>query len=423
MTKIQTAKKYFVLSLSVILLIAFLTQCNSSSQPTASSSNIAPSNTSSVTDASDTTSVTSNITYPSNYDLLPYEEKMSVIGHDFYIDEYKYVRDSALNVYTENGFSFVLLSDTHIDYEGGEQPERPVIEREIETILELAKTAKIDCVILGGDLIHGTGGHFASVTELEFFASKFKDCAVPVLVARGNHDPNDYHGDVCNVNFIIDQTEWVDTLVDPVSKGKAVHDPNNPKSSYYYMDFPEKKTRVIVIDCYNYPVVSTKVFGISDWRAETWDSKADIEQWDWLASEAISADLDGWKYVLASHTPITSSHGFPASDIVKEIVSALNNGSKYTLSNGTVVNYSNYNSYIPLAINGHTHVSSSKQNEDGKYLQIGVGSGKVSNRRKFGDISEATFDLISLSDHGQAYRFDFGAGKDEQFDISKYIKQ
>lgn len=374
---------------------------------------------------------------------MSYEERYnSILPH--YVEEYKTVRDNALSVHTEDGFSFALLSDTHIDYKGGAQPERPVIEREIDTILELAKTAKIDCVILGGDLIHGTADQTSSTVDLKYFANAFKDCPVPVLVTRGNHDANDYHGKPCAMFHIITQEMWTDILLDPVSKNLAVHDPNNSKSTYYYVDFPEKKTRVIVLDCYNYPVVSTDGRNC-DWTAETWSANHGIEdtQIDWLAGVAISAELDGWNYVISSHAPLVGSEGFGGRDKVVKVLSHLNNGYTYTLSDGRVIDYSTYNSYAPLSVNGHTHVNAFMCNDVEKFVQIGVGSGKVSYYeskldyyansytadwvyhpyRQFGDITEATFDVITLSDSGQANRFAFGAGEDNHFDISSYIKK
>ncbi len=346
-----------------------------------------------------------------------------------------------------------MLTDTHIDYvkklaeaddwykgkPGEYYTERYLIEREVEHVIELANTSGIDCVVLGGDLIHGTASYESSIADLKYFASIFiEKCKVPVYVNRGNHDTNDYHRLVdgkCYVNNIINQEEWVDILVDPLSQNTAVHPQNNPKSTYYYVDFEDKKTRMIVLDSYNYPVFSDNQ-GFAVWCAETWTG-IDNEQLIWLAETALDKTKDGWTYILSSHAPVIGTESFKGSDKVREILKVFNNRSKVTVC-GVNFDYTDVTDIkLPLSISGHTHVGSTRFFNEGDHIAINTGSGKISyypdrlytntdnqiyfhDKRYEGTYNEAKFDIVSLGVDGTVTRISFGSGIDEIYEKADY---
>lgn len=374
----------------------------------------------------------------------------------YYSEEYADTRAKLTNSQNADTFSFIVLSDTHIDYtftldksNGGQYwylgqsgetyVERHVIEREIAAVIEMANTTDVDCVILGGDLIHGTSSYAKSVADLEYFAEMFKKCHVPVLANRGNHDTNDYHNlsnNKTKVENVIDQATWNDILVDDLSKNTAVHDKNNPESTYYYVDFESKKTRLIVLDAYNYPVLAD-ANGYSVWRAETWTGMEDA-QLRWLAQVALDAEKQGWTYVLSCHAPIVGPETFGNSGLVQKIVTAFNNKTTTTV-NGWTVDYTNATGNIPFSVSGHTHISSTRYFEDADHIAINTGSGKISyypqkdytdtdtvtyqqNVRYEGDYTEALFDAITYNKNGTVSRICFGANTDEVYEKSDYVK-
>ncbi len=359
---------------------------------------------------------------------------------DFYKPELEDTRNKLKEVQTEDSFSFLFITDTHIDYTGGKMPERYAVQREMAALVELANTTDIDCIIFGGDLIHGTSSYDSSMKDLQYFVDMLSAAGVPTYAVHGNHDTNMYHGNPCPVGYGIDQEDWTTKLVDPLSRNTAFHDPTDPYSTYYYVDFPEKKTRLITIDPYNNPFTSSD--GVNyDYYTETWNH-VDQKQLDWLAGTALSADNDGWQYILLSHAPINTSETFGQSSDVDKIISAFNNGLTYTLSDGTVVDYSDCTSYMPICYSGHTHINAFKYNDQSKFIDINTGSGKVSyypqnvdyyaNKfvadwvnhpyRDFDSITEATFDAVNISPSGTVNRFAFGASEDNIFDISSYKK-
>ena len=217
-------------------------------------------------------------------------------------------------------------------------------QREIAMVIEMANTTDVDCIILGGDLIHGTYGHNSALGELNYLAQVFQKAKVPVISARGNHDNNDYHGKPCALQHIITNEEWTTTLTTPLAKGvETVHDEDDPYSTYYYMDFPEKKTRVITLDAWNYPIITTD--GVhSVYSAENgWEMYGDNAQVEWFAKVALDAELQGWNYVLSTHAPIAgNSYSGNSSNthLIREIITAFNKKTSVNVY-GTTMDYSN----------------------------------------------------------------------------------
>lgn len=437
--------KFVAVVLSVTILTVFCTQCQRATNDT-------PEQNSSVESI-----VSKEITVEEDDNEGEEENEMesveSFVVNPIYEEEYNdtYTKVKAL---TDAGdFTCIMLTDTHIDYikrlaegddwykgkAGEDYTERYLIEREIEHLIELANTSGVDCVVLGGDLIHGTSSYESSIADLKYFAKEFTEkCKVPVYVIRGNHDTNDYHRLVdnkCYVNNIITQEEWVDILVDPLSGNTAVHPDYDPKSTYYYVDFEDKKTRLIVLDNYNYPVLSDNE-GFAVWRAETWDG-LEAEQLLWLAKVALSTEKQGWSYILSAHAPMVGTEKFKGGEKVQQIVKAFNNRESVTVE-GVVVDYSNVTDCsIPLSIGGHTHIGSTRFIKDADHIVINTGSGKISyypervytdsesqinyhGKRYEGTASEAKFDIISLSSDGTVSKVSFGFGVDEVYERKDY---
>ncbi|MBQ3551030.1 MAG: metallophosphoesterase [Clostridia bacterium] len=370
----------------------------------------------------------------------------------YHSEEYEDTRNKLLKTQNDGTFSFLVLTDIHIDYVktvadgeywyttpvGGKLPDRPNIEREIAMVIEMANTTDVDCIILGGDLIHGTNSHANSMADLNYLAQVFQKAKVPVIASRGNHDNNDYHGKPCALEHIITNEEWTTTLIDPLAKDTlAVHDTeNDPYSPYYYMDFPEKKTRVIVLDAWNYPIISTD--GIhSTYSAENgWEMYGDNAQIEWFAKVALDAELQGWNYVLSTHAPIVGSMSGSSSNagLLRNIITAFNNKTTIDVF-GTTMDYSNYDGQMPLNVSGHTHIQSWRTLGD-DHVAVNTGSGRfayytddgttdTATEKQYqpvrweGTYSEACFDAVVYDPAiNTIQRFNFGNRPDNKFVIT-----
>ena len=369
----------------------------------------------------------------------------------YHSEEYEDTRNKLLKTQNDGTFSFLVLTDIHIDYVktvadgeywyttpvGGTLPDRPNIEREIAMVIEMANTTDVDCIILGGDLIHGTNPHASSMADLNYLAQVFQKAKVPVIASRGNHDNNDYHGKPCALEHIITDKEWTTTLIDPLAKDTlAVHDENDLYSPYYYMDFPEKKTRVIVLDAWNYPIISTD--GIhSTYSAENgWEMYGDNAQIEWFAKVALDAELQGWNYVLSTHAPIVGSMSGSSSNanLLRNIITAFNDKTTIDVF-GTTMDYSNYDGQMPLNVSGHTHIQSWRKLGD-DHVAVNTGSGRfayytddgttnTATEKQYqpvrweGTYSEACFDAIVYDPAiNTIQRFNFGNRPDNKFVIT-----
>ena len=370
----------------------------------------------------------------------------------YYGDEYEDTRNKLLKTQNDGSFSFLSLTDIHIDYVktiadgeywyttpvGGTLPDRYNIQREIAMVIEMANTTDVDCIVLGGDLVHGTSSHSSSMADLNYLAQVFQKAKVPVTASRGNHDNNDYHGKPCALEYIITDEEWTTTLLTPLAKGvETVHDENDPYSPYYYMDFPEKKTRVIVLDAWNYPLITTDGYH-SVYAAELdWQMYGDNAQVEWFAKVALDAELQGWNYVLSTHAPITGNDSGNSSNanLIRNIIRAFNNKTTINVF-GTTMDYSGYDGQMPLNISGHTHIHSWRLLDD-VLVVVNTSSGRLAYYpdttirdtatqkdyhpvRYEGTYSEACFDAVVYDpETDTVQRFNFGNCPDDKFVITE----
>ena len=368
-----------------------------------------------------------------------------------YNEEFNDTVKKAKSLMTDTAFCALLMSDAHIEYAGGLEPERPGIMRQVGVIQALAKEIGADAIMLGGDILHGTNSHEGAMNDLNLYAEALKDAPVPVLPARGNHDDNGYHSaqkppeithydpHYCPISYIVNQQMWVDTLVDRVCKDKAIHDANDPKSTYYYADFPDKKVRMIFLDAYDYPYVASNGFHL-DCASEGWNHVPD-HQIKWLCDVALDTTKDGWNFIACSHAPFKNFGSFGNRDEIMGIFSAFNNREIYKNERiGIIKDWTKATASAPLQLFGHTHLTVTKNCALEKMQLIGVGSAKVSFYQKpipnllahgdydfaempervAGNYTEANIDVI-IMDKGKINKIRFGAGIDQTFDVCDYM--
>lgn len=342
-----------------------------------------------------------------------------------------------VNQIPDKKFSFVYATDLHVDFKENQK----VVWPQCEAMVEIANRANVDCVILGGDLLHGISSKEDSLTYLREYTTIFNNAKIPTYVTRGNHDDNAYHNDPwippydnkrVPHKYIVWDYDWNREILEPLARGNAIHDLKNPESSYYYVDYPEKKIRVIFLDAYAYP--EEKNGDLSVWSAEGWDRFSDW-QLKWFAETALDTSKEGWTYILSSHGALID--GFvtgPCSNatIPYEIIKAFHAKRKYANKELDInVDYTNVKSNMPLHIFGHTHLDGYHYDKDVNMLMINTGVCAVSEydcslatvdycvspKRQKGTITEALFDVIIVCENGTIHRIRFGAGEDQQFKV------
>ncbi len=368
-----------------------------------------------------------------------------------YNEEFADTVKKAKPLITDTSFCTLLMSDAHIEYSGGIEPERPGIMRQLDAIKALADEIGADAIMLGGDILHGTNSHEGAMNDLNTYAEALKDAPVPVLPARGNHDDNGYHNSnkppeikgydphYCPISYIVNQQMWTDTLVDRVCKGKAIHADGDPKSTYYYADFDDKKVRMIFLDAYDAPYISSNGEHI-DTASEGFNHVPD-HQIKWLCDVALDTSKDGWNFIACSHAPLKNFGTYRNHKEIMEIFSAFNNREIYKNERlGIIKDFTKATASTPLQLFGHTHLTVTKSCKQEKMQLIGVGSAKISfydqdiprllaygdydygemHPRKAGDFTEANIDVV-IMDKGVIHKIRFGAGVDQRFDVADYM--
>lgn len=364
----------------------------------------------------------------------------------YYNEEFEPLRDG-FRLIQQGNFSYLYITDLHIDYVKSKDdiPSEPAVLRSIKALIEIANTTDVDCIILGGDIIHGTSSKEISIEKFRQYVRYFKEANVPVFVTKGNHDSGDYSSgygypsynpNCVKIQGIISLEEWYSEIVVPLAGDRIVHDSRNAHSTYYYIDFPEKKTRLIITDCYDAPFAQNGKFLFD--AAESWRMYS-TRQIHWLIEEAYDASLDGWTFIQAGHAGMWGeiSSCYNVSE-VNALISAFNNHTVYENKRlGIIKDYSGNTSQNPLYIFGHTHTDSYKKFADGKFLAVNTAHAKVlgtgdnltkvtdwsaNPERQTGTLSEALFDAAVYGYDGTFTRLRFGAGIDQTLDIKDYLK-
>ncbi|CAM4481433.1 3',5'-cyclic AMP phosphodiesterase CpdA [Paenibacillus endophyticus] len=234
---------------------------------------------------------------------------------------------------TDDTLNFVFITDLH-HRKGGNMLRSATMIQQVASLLPL------DFIVCGGDIsINGPKSEVIAAQKEIVEALAASDA--PLLMVKGNHDDNsiyDYElhsGSAANVVYP-DESRGI-TLA-PV-QGKAKFNRNHPSGLYYYMDFPDKKTRVIVLDCTDIPYTHTDN-GTLTYNGQ-WDYAFSNSQMNWLADEALAlVGKAGWRVLLASHIAITQDGIFGADHSVRNgsalwgIVKAFREGNCFSSEGG-----------------------------------------------------------------------------------------
>lgn len=354
-----------------------------------------------------------------------------------YEAEYADTKSKIIENTTDDSLNFLFMTDMHIDL----LDMHDCIIRQCNAVVELARETCIDFVLLGGDIIHGISDKSRNFELFEEYVELFGKIDIPVIAVRGNHDDNAYHNknkpaDIKGFSWehiptdcIISAQEWSQRVADPLSKGKAVKDEQNADSSYFYVDFEDKKTRIVVLDSYDYKV-EENTRGYAKYSAETWD-RLSSRQMKWFAETALDPQRDGWNYIIASHNHLTYNgieRPFGNSEMVCAILEAFNNKTAfYNAEYDIYVDYSDNTSKAVLSIFGHTHRDFYHKDKRTNMLFLGSGNAKpmvydctgalydyaACEARERETVTEALFDCVICKKDGNFVKIRFGAGDDQ----------
>lgn len=332
-------------------------------------------------------------------------------------------------------FKMVFITDLH------NMDDPPRLEHANQAIQLLCRMGDIDCVVFGGDYIRNWTEvtKEEAVEDIEQCRNKFKNQVVPAIWLRGNHDTNGYVGER------ISKEEAYNLIANKNVENGAVINNADPYGNYGYVDFADKKVRLIFVNTSDNDFMGLKA--VSD-PANTADHischNVSATQLQWIADNALSFTESGWKVIFVSHLPLYWSTGSsPAwynshtytddngnkwtcnlSNMGNMIKAYINKTSFSATLNGETAskNFSTLSYYAEIAngINGHQHafltntdglvnyISVGNACEGGKTSEDGKSYPKVDNTADDTAFNVIDFDFVN----DVAYCWNYGAGYD-----------
>lgn len=245
---------------------------------------------------------------------------------------------------------YLHISDIHIGANIGGS-----LVQCLSALVHMAENIGADFILGTGDIITGaTGDAEVQKAALLNFREFFKDCPIPVIISRGNHDDNSIAG--LSEENIVGNNWWnffMGTGLNAAARNIITPAGGN---GYFYMDIPTKKLRVVNINCSDLNDEERLSKGGQNWL------KLSQKQLDWLSNTAFSVD-EGWKI-------ICSCHMVP--------VAALAVGSSITNKDALYSVLKDHAEKIIAFNAGHTHVSCNWVDENGiRFITANTCGGSV----------------------------------------------
>lgn len=370
-----------------------------------------------------------------------------------YGDRLSTVRQNMLKHSEPGRLGYLWISDLHITTDQRYMAyNRFVIKRILSAVSEIANSADLDFVCIGGDVFEAelsTDNVYNLISEC---MEPLKDCKVPIIWLFGNHDNNVYGGDWHTHLYMI---PWDESMALFPHRSNFYNDIVLPDmhDGYFYFDIPSKKKRVICLNG-NDPEESG--------TTATWWS-LNRSQLEWMCTDATDTEND---IVVLTHTNPGFEYGYYGhgdeggyyTDLAN-VISAYNSRSSITLY-GQTYDFSSSQGHVVCIHCGHTHFDLDPIHEDYKwggvpvivtscakawsqyvnsnYTEVDPGSDLyilsehsyqaegantygyefyLWTHRNFATLNESLFDVVSINSD-KVYTFRVGAGLDREYDLT-----
>ena len=258
----------------------------------------------------------------------------------------KYIPDSWRNqlstvrIIGEGKFVFGVQTDVH-HYSTTEN------EAHARNLAAATYFADYDFISNLGDLIRGYTVEDIDSPEnmrtcMDDIVARYTLAKSPVLMTIGNHDSNHMWSEKHTPGdhtSLITEYEHFSRVITPIKEHNGDNMVLSGDKSYYYVDFPEKNVRVIMLN--------TSDGKYSESFSDT--SLVSEEQVEWFKTEALNTD----KHVIVmSHIPVyPDADTFTNNNLISEAVAAFEN------NGGSFVGY----------FHGHTHERSIEIDPEGNF--------------------------------------------------------
>lgn len=334
-------KSLLILALSLNLLLVSACSDNTNTASGTVSGEPSVSSDESVSDNADTTSKASSTTSRLTDEEMRLQAKIPSNWSS---------KISTIKQKSSGKFVFALQSDTH--FYDAETPGTG------ENLKALAYFTDLQFIGNLGDLVRGysvididspDNMRLCMDTLVDRYTSGGK---TPVLMTIGNHDanhmwsqkhfPDDY-------TTLITEKEHYSRVIAPLKEHNGNNMVTNGESTYYYMDFPDSKVRVIMLNTTDYKFSEGwgKTNAMSD------------EQVNWFKTKALDTD---YAVIVTSHIPFISDFEGGENNPANKSDQILAAVEGFVANGGTFIAY----------MHGHTHLSETVVDDNGRvHLTLG----------------------------------------------------
>lgn len=250
--------------------------------------------------------------------------------------------------------NFIFITDLH--YGHGEDLDE-AMDRQLDEVEDIAKYNNLDFIVIGGDIYNGNVRKSKEYIfdNLDRLSKRFRLLGMPVLFIMGNHDDNSdrHYTDEKkwpfyqrNPDYVLTKEEYYEHTI-----AYFADDLGGIQDNYYYYDLEEKNTRVVCLNCADYPyeVVNGKLkyIGMKDMGYSD-------QQMNWLLDDALTDPNKNYIFI---------SHDFNASldyrkgnnkENLFNIIRTLSTKSQATIMNRSV-DFTAYTSNVVGYFCGHLH--------------------------------------------------------------------
>lgn len=299
-------------------------------------------------------------------------------------------------------FKMALIADTHIDNS---------VRDSAENICAVDKFADFSCLIHLGDFLNGNIPKRYSDMILKEQFELFKNCISNknFFPVQGNHDGYCDLTKEYSPNMAIDE-DWYSAIKFTENCSGVRTEKNKP---YYYVDFPERKLRLIILCTFFYK-------GFYDGKPYDKVYGTDLEQIEWLKYKALNVSED-WKVMIFSHDAPTEHFDEDALENNPRVNGTL-------LVNTVKEKMRECGFKLPAWFVGHFHGDYIGKIAGINFILVASETAYVPQLwdmpdggyypdRILGSSTEDLWDALVLDEQNQKIRlFRFGAGKDRELD-------
>lgn len=295
--------------------------------------------------------------------------------------------------------TFALVADSHLD---------DFEEDTLANIKAVDHNIAFDFIVHLGDFLNGNipRGYTRKILIEEMNKYRFATASGILYPVQGNHDGFYFMGTENKKTDIALDDEWYAATSFTADYKHLVRDAMAP---YFYVDYPEKKIRLIILCSFSYEIQENKKYQKS--------YKMDPEQLGWLEKKAMVLDAD-WTVVLFSHSGVLNYYDETMYDKEPWL------GNRKDLMETVLSARKQYGFSIAAWFCGHSHGEVCKTIQGIPFVEIGSQTCYVPQLwrmpktghfevRERGSVTQDLWDAVTLNKvKREVYLCRFGAGSD-----------